>query len=253
MPATKRLRTEFTYTSYSKLVSELCEPYHQTTFSEGKYSREGNTPLLILRHDIDMDLEAALRMALLENSLGVKATYFFMVRCPLYNVFGGEGAEQVRQILDSGHHFGLHFDCALYPDISLAKIDDYVARESDLLESFFQRPIEAISFHRPGHLELNGVELKRWPNSYERIFLEDFEYFSDSRGNWARGNPLDSKAFSARKNLHVLVHPIWWTETSMTPYQCLTELVQRMGAWSEHYISVNCQVWNEARQSGHKP
>lgn len=240
-------RERFTYGYYKEFLSRLGEVYSFTTFGEGKKTRRNtDRPLLILRHDIDMDLESALRMASLENSLGIVATYFFQVRCPLYNVFSGRGAELVHGILSHGHYFGLHFDCALYKDIAVDNINGYVNDECSLLESFFNRPVEAVSFHRPGPLELSGINLDRWPNTYEEVFLKRFEYFSDSRGDWARGNPLDSEAFSARKNLHILAHPVWWTETPLTPYECLVRLVERLGSRAEEYISASCQVWDTA-------
>ena len=87
--------------------------------NEGKKIVGADRPLVIMRHDIDMDLEAALKISSLEKDLGIHSTYFFMVCCPLYNVFSSNGAEQVKEILAAGHHFGLHFDCALYQDITV--------------------------------------------------------------------------------------------------------------------------------------
>lgn len=243
-------RGKFTYDYYKEFISHLREAYHFTTLSEGKKIAGVDRPLVIMRHDIDMDLEAALRLSRLEKDLGIYATYFFMVRCPLYNVFSGHGAEQVKQILAAGHHFGLHFDCALYQDITIDKLNDYISRECELLEHFFEHPVGAVSFHRPGRLELSGLELERWPNAYERVFLEKFEYFSDSRGNWARGNPLESEVFLKRKKLHIAIHPIWWTAVPKTPYESLVGLMQRIGRRTEQYISENCQVWNEAGKLG---
>lgn len=241
-------RKNFTYNYYKEFVSRLREAYSFTTFQEGKKITRVGGPLVIMRHDIDIDLEAALRMSSIEHDLGIHSTYFFLVRCPLYNVFSGDGAGQVREILSAGHHFGLHFDCALYPDISAGNLNYYISRECRLLEQFFDHSVEAVSFHRPGHLELSGIELEKWPHSYEKVFLEKFEYFSDSRGNWARGNPLESEAFFKRKNLHILVHPLWWAEVPMTSYECLVSLTQQIGNRTEQYISENCQVWNDGRQ-----
>ena len=242
-------RGKFTCDYYKEFIHRLCQVYHFTTFRAGKaIIGQVDKPLVIMRHDIDMDLEAALMMSSLEKDLGIHSTYFFMVGCSLYNVFSGNGAQRVKQILATGHHFGLHFDCSLYEDISVDNLNCYISRECELLERFFERPIEAVSFHRPGRLELSGVELERWPNSYERVFLEKFEYFSDSRGNWARGNPLESEAFLKRKNLHILAHPVWWTETPMAPYERLLSLVEQIGQRNEQYISENCQVWNEGKQ-----
>lgn len=88
------VRKNFTYHYYKKYMSRLREAYHFTTFQEGKKSiNEACSPLLILRHDIDMELEAALKMALIESELGIHSTLFFMVSCPIYNVFSNNGAK----------------------------------------------------------------------------------------------------------------------------------------------------------------
>ena len=242
-------REQFTHDYYKKFVSLLREAYTFTTFPEGKkITGETRQPLIIMRHDVDIDLEAAHRLSLLEKDLGIHATYFFMVRCPLYNVFSRQGAELVNAILAAGHHFGLHFDCSLYEDISAENLSHYISKECSLLEAFFNHPVEAISFHRPGPLERSGVELGKWPQTYERVFSERFKYFSDSRGNWAYGHPTESEAFSKRENLHILVHPEWWTEVPMSPYECLVSLARQINDRAEQYISDNCQVWNEGRR-----
>jgi hypothetical protein len=238
-------RHSFTLSYYEEFLSRLAEVYRFVTFQEGK--TDAAPPRLILRHDIDMSLESAIEMSSREKKLGISATYFFMVRCPLYNVFSRSGAEQVKRILETGH-LGLHFDCSIYDDISMENLSRYVLKESALLEAFFDRPVEAVSFHRPGTLELSGVELDKWPNSYEKVFLEKFEYFSDSRSRWARGNPLDSEAFMKKKNLHILVHPEWWAAAPATPYERLTSVLQDIERRSEEYISENCDVWKEGRK-----
>lgn len=246
MPGNRR--EYFTYDYYKEFILRLREAYRITTFQEGRRIVDGvGDSLLILRHDIDMDMEAALRMASIEKDLGVSSTYFLMVTSPIYNVFSSYCAEQVLQILAAGHHFGLHFDCAVYKDICTGNLSYYVSRECQLLERFYTRPIEALSFHQPGILELSGVELDKLPNSYETVFREEFEYFSDSRGDWVRGNPTDSEAFTNRKNLHLCIHPIWWNMEPKTPIECLMDLVQRIGNRSEQYIAENFQVWNEGK------
>ncbi|MFC1999078.1 hypothetical protein ACFLVR_05550 [Chloroflexota bacterium] len=241
---------QFTYEHYKELINSLLENYSFTTFQGARESSQHQTrPLVIMRHDIDMDLEAAVSISLLEQSLGVKSTYFFMIRCPLYNMFSGIESEQVRQILEAGHHLGLHFDCALYNNISTANIEEYISNECQLLENFFGHKVEAVSFHRPGQMELKSIKLKNWPNSYEEVFTSDFEYFSDSRGNWARGNPIQSDAFTELKNLHILAHPIWWTEIETAPYDRLIQLARQIDKRTDKYLSQNCQVWDKGRDS----
>ena len=246
-------REKFTYDYYKGFVCRLREAYRLTTFLEGKrIVDKSDEPLLILRHDIDVDLEAAVRMSSLEKELGIHSTYFFMVSCPLYNVFSAKGIEQVRQILAAGHHFGLHFDCAVYQDISPDNLKDHVERECHLLEQCFQPPIEAVSFHRPpsAGFEVRQVELKRLPHSYEPVFHDKFRYFRDSGGNWAaEGDPLESQEFKRGEHLHLCIHPIWWTvEPKNHPRECLVDFVRRVGDRNDRYMSENFKMWADRRQ-----
>jgi len=219
-------REKFTYQYYSEFICLLRETYTFITFQEGKKISGGrSTGLVILRHDVDMDLEAAVRLSSLEKERGVYSTYL--------------------RILADGQHFGLHFDCSLYQDITSDNISHYVSKECLLLEQFFERPVEAVSFHRPGKLEMSGVPLDGWPHSYERVFLEEFEYFSDSRAKWSKGNPLESGAFSEKKNLHILIHPVWWKTLTKNGRECLDSVIQQIGDRSRQYISENCEVWNK--------
>ena len=236
-------REQFTYQYYCEFICLLSETYTFTTFQEGKrIGGKRSTGLVILRHDVDMDLEAAVRMSSLEKEYGVHSTYFFMVRSPLYNVFSGSGSEQVKRILADGQYFGLHFDCSLYPDITSDNISHYVSKESQLLEQFFEQPVKTVSFHRPGLLEMSGILLDGWTHAYERVFLEEFNYFSDSKANWIKGNPLESEAFFNKKNLHILVHPVWWNTMPMNGRGCLTSVIKQISDRNRQYMSENFKV-----------
>lgn len=243
-------KSEFTYSYYEEFLSRLKEYYTFISFREGKDLSEitGNSHA-ILRHDIDMDPGLAVRLSEIEADLGIVSTYFFMIRTPLYNVFSETGTKQVKEILDNGHIFGLHFDCAVYKDIANENVDSYVNGEISFLETYFDHSVEAVSFHRPGTLELGGMQLKELPNTYEKVFLEKFSYFSDSRGEWAKGNPIESETFSEQKNMHILTHPVWWNDTIKTPYQCLEGILEHCGEQAEQYISENCQVWNRDKSA----
>jgi len=238
----------FIYDNYQKFISILRESYSFIDFKDGSKFAKVDRPLVILRHDVDMDMVSACNIASIEESVGIRSNFFFMLCCPLYNLFTAENSRLVRQILSAGHHFGLHFDCASYKDISKDNIEYYIDNECRVLEDFFKHPIEAISFHRPRGIELSVMSFEKWPNTYEKMFVEDYHYFSDSKGIWRDGHPLDSEAYSKRKKMHILVHPIWWTSTPVTPYKRLVNLVINRNHQSEQYISENCQVWNEGEE-----
>ena len=69
--------------------------------------------VILLRHDVDLSLEAALLMAKLEKSLGIKATYFFLLYNNYYNPLSPNGRRIIKEIDSLGHEVGLHW---YYPD-----------------------------------------------------------------------------------------------------------------------------------------
>jgi len=53
---------------------------------------------LILRHDVDLSLDAALRMAELERDAGARATYFLMTESVFYNLASSEGTAALARL-----------------------------------------------------------------------------------------------------------------------------------------------------------
>jgi hypothetical protein len=154
-----------------------------------------------LRHDVDADPGAALELARLEHGLGVEATYFFMLRSPLYNLFGRENDGIVREILSLGHRLGLHQDVAFRPDGRTPQ--EWMELERELLERTFGVSVAAVSIHQPaGPVELHGVV-----NTYD---LPGFEYVSDS--NMAAREPSLWQLLRETRppRLQLLIHPMWW-------------------------------------------
>ena len=80
---------------------------------------------LLLRHDVDLSLDAALRMAELEAEAGATATYFLMTESVFYNLASKEGVEALARLRALGHRVGLH---AVYPHATLdGRFDPVVA------------------------------------------------------------------------------------------------------------------------------
>jgi hypothetical protein len=71
---------------------------------------------VILRHDVDLSLDAALRMAELEADAGARATYFLMTGSVFYNLSSAEGERTLERLRELGHRVGLH---AVYPRVDL--------------------------------------------------------------------------------------------------------------------------------------
>jgi hypothetical protein len=196
----------FTPTGYRAMLREGIDAgFEFRSFQD----RDGDM-ICLLRHDVDADVGAALAMAHIEHSLGLRATYFVMLRSPVYNLLSRANTRMVREILALGHWLGLHFDETFAQELEV-DYDTAIRAEAGLIENVFQTKIETVSFHQPSARVLDQtVTLSGFLNTYDRNALGSFHYISDSNQQWQEDHPI--VLFSERRyaQLHLLVHPMWW-------------------------------------------
>ena len=238
----------FSLANYGELVAAFQrENYTIVGFADLQASERH----LVLRHDVDFDLEAAAKMAEFEADRDIRATYFVMLRTDFYNVFSKAAELALKRITASGHEIGLHFDAALYQDDKNG-LNQAAQTECHLLGRAINNKIEVLSFHRP-HPELLGsdIEIEGVINSYGRRYFEDIGYCSDSRGAWYYGPPLDHVAVTEGRALQLLTHPIWWVDRAGADTQ---EAVARFLARRQKYIaqeaSAHCEVYRPEIHDG---
>ena len=198
---------DFTEAGYRHLLASFGRRgYEPRLFEDGK--AEGRH--LLLRHDIDVSIEAALRIAEIESDLRIRATYFVMLRTEMYNPFSQRGLAGLARLTSLGHRVGLHFDASYYDD-ALDVLDAAVAQECSALETMTDRGVDIVSFHRPPSA-LQGLDrlVGGRAHTYEPRFVQRMDYCSDSRGGWHHGHPLDHPAVAEGRALQLLTHPIWW-------------------------------------------
>jgi hypothetical protein len=213
---------KFTYNNYQKLLNTLLRDYEFISFSRAKYNPDTNKKNILLRHDIDQSLEKAKIMSDIEASVGITATYFLFLKSPFYNIFSYEEEKYIQNIIENNHHIGLHFDYSNYEIKTVSQLSFQIKKEADFIQNYFGIKVDAVSFHRPFDIDFfSKLELSIYPHAYESIFLEKYKYFSDSRGQWRFGDPLESTEYKQGKNLHILIHPIWWNENEILPEQSI--------------------------------
>ena len=109
---------DFTLTTYRKLLNSLkkqnysfhtlqdfiksftSSPTHLVTLSP---CHPINSPLIILRHDVDRKPQNALKMAELEAEMSIKASYYFRIPKTFK-------PEIIKQIANLGHEIGYHYE-----------------------------------------------------------------------------------------------------------------------------------------------
>ena len=157
-----------------------------------------------------MDVGAAAAVAKLESALGIRATYFLMLRSPVYNLLSRANHRLVNRIVELGHWIGLHYDQGFDPEPSVAPAES-VGREAQILQKMFGVPIGVVSFHQPGaEILRNDVRLPGLVNVYDREDMRDFAYVSDSNMTWRSLSAYEIFRTGAHRRLHLLIHPLWW-------------------------------------------
>ena len=157
-----------------------------------RFARFGEGPEpgdLLLRHDVDLSLDAALRMAELEAELGVTATYLLMTESIFYNLASPEGVETIARLRGLGHSVGLH---AVHPNAALDDRFDPVVAWHNPQPEYMTDPVE-------GAINVMG----------ERYF-DPATYRSDSNQHWRMGCPHEGLAAGAFAWLQLLIHPEIW-------------------------------------------
>lgn len=204
----------------------LDENYVCLPFSDPRAKRTAGRHLL-LRHDIDIDPGAAIPMAIAENSVGARSTYFVLLSNRHTNPLTQEFRKAVQAIAELGHWIGLHFDATQY-GLSVDDVDFpiYVRREVELLEWSSEITVDSVSFHRPAKelLSSSGSLTAPLVHTYEHEFIREIEYCSDSSGRWAYGPPEEREAHKVGKPFHFLTHPMWWGTGNEEP-------IERIKAW----------------------
>lgn len=238
---------DFTYSHYKDILNLIKNTdYTATFFNEANRSEKE----LILRHDVDVDLEKAYKMALIENKHGIKTTYFISIRSAFYNIFDKSNSDFIRRICGLGHQIGLHFDEAYYGTEDVENIKRNVDNEVRILNDYFDVNVFAVSFHRPSKFLLQSdIKLNNsLINVYSKKFTEEFKYVSDSRRMWKEGcfcRLFDKSGpdYHKHNRIQALVHPVWWTEKSLDIQEMLERFFIEKIKHTDLELAKNIQVY----------
>ena len=168
------------------------------------FSRDPEPGDLILRHDVDLSLEAAVELAELEGDAGVRATYFLMAESVFYNLASPAGEAAIATLRSLGHAVGLH---AVYPR---AEVDG--------------RFDPVVAWHNP-EPEYMSAPIPGAANAMEPRFFSPARYRSDSNQHWRSGCPHEELAAGAFERLQLLTHPEIWVYPGGTMRQTMLAML----------------------------
>jgi hypothetical protein len=210
----------FSLIRYPELLTRLIESGNficptRTEFREKSY---------FLRHDVDFSIRNAIKMARIENKLGIHAHYYFLADSQSYNVTSMHFRNAVDEIKSLGHCLGLHFD---RQNESISVEEEFLTQIKRLSVAA-KIEIRAYSPHNPGPLVMKYTRdiPQEYINAYSYVNEGKMGYISDSNGKW-QSDYLDEFLQKTRKNdYQILIHPEWWTEQEMEP---LSKIIFALG------------------------
>jgi hypothetical protein len=159
------------------------------------FDREPEAGDLLLRHDVDLSLDAALTLAELEAEARAGATYFLMTRSVFYNLASHEGERALARLRELGHRVGLH---AVYPELDLDERFDRVVAWHNPDPDFMREPLDG------------AVNVMQEP------YFDPDHYRSDSNQHWRSGCPHEDLAAGSFEWLQLLTHPEIWAYPGAT-------------------------------------
>ena len=167
------------------------------------FDREPEPGTILLRHDVDLSLDAALAMAELETGAGAAATYFLMTRSEFYNLASPSAEEAIRRLRELGHRIGLH---AVWPHIDRDDRFDPVLAWHNPDPEYMREPVEG----------LTNVMTEPWADVYR----------SDSNQHWRQGCPHEELAAGAFERLQLLTHPEIWAYPGRTMRETMLAMLE---------------------------
>ncbi len=168
------------------------------------FDREPAAGDLLLRHDIDLSLDAAVRLAELEAEAGAAATYFLMTRSVFYNLASPEGERALSRLRELGHRVGLH---AVHPQLDLDSRFDPVVAWHNPDPEFMREPLDGAV------------------NAMQAPYFDPDHYRSDSNQHWRSGCPHPDLATGRFEWLQLLTHPEIWVYPGGTMRETMTSML----------------------------
>jgi hypothetical protein len=188
---------------------ELLEAVKAGGYRFAGFDRPPEAGDLILRHDVDLSLEAAVEMAEVEAAADAWSTWCLMTRSVFYNLDSAVGVEAIARLKELGHRLGHH---AVWPNVDVDSRFDPV-----------------VAWHNPDP-EYMSVPIEGATNAMAAPWFDPEHYRSDSNAHWRHGCPHDALAAGEFEWLQLLIHPEIWVYDGATMRETMDAFLAADGA-----------------------
>ncbi len=230
----------FTYDQYIQFL-KFSLNYRKFSF----FNSEEQQDIFILRHDIDVFLQPAVKIALLEKEIDISSTFFLLQTSPCYNPNTQNNHKMIMEIINLDHQIGLHFDPLVYQTIDINVLSQKLAQERDCLEQLIGRKVSCFSLHNPsvsGQMPQLDTDMI---NAYSINYFNNDSYLSDSCRNFRGKNPYDFVQKVKSKKAQLLFHPFHFSEHEVGYKKLFLNYTQRFLEDIDEVFRINSQYNRE--------
>ena len=216
---------DFTLANYERLVALAVEKGYNFISYTDEFIE--NRKDMLWRHDVEFEPDVALKMAEIEHKYSVKATYFFQIHSPFYNIFDKHYTDVFHKIYALGHDVGLHFDSHFYGINDEAQLNKYIELDRTYFEAVMGVKIKTYSFHNTTPFTQSCLKTMYGGliNVYSSHFKEKYSYCGDSLGYWRFDRLEEVLNDDNIQHLQVLTHDANWTEEVLSPRKRVRKIV----------------------------
>ena len=182
---------DFTLNAYEQYLSAIKKSYsHIIRFDEYFKSNPKPESFCLIRHDVDRKPPNALKMAKLENAMGVKATYCFRTKKHTFK------PDIISKISRMGHEIAYHYESLSDANGNMEKaikdfeknLDRFRKTASVSTISMHGRPLSPYDNKDIWEVEENRKNLEKKYNLLGELYLDidytDIAYINDTGRNW---------------------------------------------------------------------
>lgn len=153
------------YLSLIKLINAKLTTFDNLALNKVDIKTE---KFLCIRHDVDFDLDAALRMSRYENENGLFSIYFLLHTSPYFE-YSKKFLKMCKEIVRLGHQIGFHNNV----------LSEHINTKEDI-KSLIERPL---TFLRDGGIEVKGT------SSHGDILCRKFKFFNNEVWDFVQEKP----------------------------------------------------------------
>jgi len=234
----------FKYADYARFMEHIKQIGNVVPLNEWDDSNK-----IILRHDVDFDIDAAYRLSLLEDKHQIRSTYFILATCCTYNPLSSRNRKTLRIMAAMGFEIGLHFDPVVYGSIEPKKLKRHVDQEADLLASIIDKPIQSISLHNPSCHNVYPI-FEGYHNAYDKRIFSDDCYLSDSCMTFKGKDPFDFVNKTKKRPIQVLLHPLHYTEDGVAYPEIMFEHFKEYAAFIDYMFRTANETYAREMPAG---